>query len=252
MRGCDPLAERERRFPWRRSAAHSRRRPFRRRPARRHRPRSGLAGRACHPGRGRARRRRHIGRVRARTAAALVPTGSLSLTVGDAERWSPLRHVPPAGATMAPLVVAVAGAETQEFIDQSLELAQGWRQNGHDIDLHVVAAPTISTSSRRRSPGPEPPCMTRFCGRWACRHGGESAPPLLRLTKRCSRTSVPHWAPVAPPPARSRCARRAGAPRRARRRSTDASLHGRAGQRSRAQRRAAAGPSRRPAASPPG
>ncbi len=64
---------------------------------------------------------------------------SLSLTAEDAERWSPLRHVPPAGASMAPLVVAVAGAETQEFIDQSLELAQGWRQNGHGIDLHVVA-----------------------------------------------------------------------------------------------------------------
>lgn len=64
---------------------------------------------------------------------------SLSLTARDAEQWSPLRHIPPAGATIPPLVVAVAGAETQEFIDQSLELATGWRNNGHTIDLHVVA-----------------------------------------------------------------------------------------------------------------
>jgi arylformamidase len=64
---------------------------------------------------------------------------SLSLTEDDAAQWSPLRHIPASGAAMAPLVVAVAGAETQEFIDQSLELAAGWRDNGHAIDMHVVA-----------------------------------------------------------------------------------------------------------------
>ncbi len=64
---------------------------------------------------------------------------SLSLTAEDAERWSPLRHIPPSGATMAPLVVAVAGAETQEFVDQSLELSARWRSGGHFVDLHVVA-----------------------------------------------------------------------------------------------------------------
>jgi len=64
---------------------------------------------------------------------------SLSLTEEDAARWSPLRHLPPSGDKMATLVVAVAGAETQEFIDQSLELAAGWREHGHAVDLHVVA-----------------------------------------------------------------------------------------------------------------
>ncbi len=64
---------------------------------------------------------------------------SLSLTEEDAARWSPLRHVPPAGTSIRPLVVAVAGAETQEFVDQSLELAAAWRQGGHPVDLHVVA-----------------------------------------------------------------------------------------------------------------
>ena len=65
--------------------------------------------------------------------------GSLSLTAEDAERWGPLRRIPPSGVATAPLVVAVAGAETQEFVDQSLELAAGWRSAGHAVDLHVVA-----------------------------------------------------------------------------------------------------------------
>ncbi len=64
---------------------------------------------------------------------------SLSLTEQDAARWSPLRHVPPFGTSVPPLIVAVAGAETQEFVDQSLELAAAWRQGGHAVDLHVVA-----------------------------------------------------------------------------------------------------------------
>ncbi len=64
---------------------------------------------------------------------------SLGLTEQDAALWSPLRHIPPSGATVQPLVVAVAGAETQEFIDQSIELAAGFRDNGHAAELHVVA-----------------------------------------------------------------------------------------------------------------
>ena len=82
---------------------------------------------------------------------------SLSLTEQDAELWSPLRHIPPYGATMPPLVVAVAGAETQEFIDQSIELTDGWRSNGHAVDLHVVAGANhidILTSALARTGAP--------------------------------------------------------------------------------------------------
>ncbi len=64
---------------------------------------------------------------------------SLELSAAEVEEWSPLRHVPGVGVAMAPLVVAVAGAETQEFIDQSLELTAAWRVRGHSVDLHVVA-----------------------------------------------------------------------------------------------------------------
>ncbi len=64
---------------------------------------------------------------------------SLSLTEQDAERWSPLRHIPSSAESTPPLLVAVAGAETQEFIDQSIEFADGWRNNGHRVNLHVVA-----------------------------------------------------------------------------------------------------------------
>lgn len=64
---------------------------------------------------------------------------SLELTAVEAEQWSPLRHIPASGVSTAPLIVAVAGAETQEFIDQSLELASQWRSRGHGVDLHVVA-----------------------------------------------------------------------------------------------------------------
>lgn len=64
---------------------------------------------------------------------------SLDLTAEEAERFSPLRHVPASGISTAPLIVAVAGAETQEFIDQSLELTSQWRSCGHAVDLHVVA-----------------------------------------------------------------------------------------------------------------
>jgi arylformamidase len=61
---------------------------------------------------------------------------TLGFSEADAERWSPLRHVP-RGA--APLVVAVGGSETQEFVDQSLEMARAWEAAGNGAELHVVA-----------------------------------------------------------------------------------------------------------------
>lgn len=64
---------------------------------------------------------------------------SLGLSHDEVERWSPLRHVPKSDAQIAPLVLAVAGAETQEFIDQTLELGDAWRAAGHGVETHVVA-----------------------------------------------------------------------------------------------------------------
>ena len=39
----------------------------------------------------------------------------------------------------APLIVTVGGSETQEFVDQSLELADAWRAAGNRVEVHVVA-----------------------------------------------------------------------------------------------------------------
>ncbi len=61
---------------------------------------------------------------------------TLGFTAEEAALWSPQRGVP---REAAPLVVAVGGAETQEFIDQSLDFAQAWRHAGHRCELHVVA-----------------------------------------------------------------------------------------------------------------
>ncbi|MCP8937895.1 alpha/beta hydrolase [Alsobacter sp. SYSU M60028] len=61
---------------------------------------------------------------------------TLGFTQEEAERWSPLRRVP---ERAGPLVVAVGGGETQEFIDQSLEFTDAWRAAGHAAELHVVA-----------------------------------------------------------------------------------------------------------------
>lgn len=61
---------------------------------------------------------------------------TLSFTEEEAALWSPLRHVPKGAA---PLVVTVGGSETQEFVDQSLEIADAWRAAGNAVDLHVVA-----------------------------------------------------------------------------------------------------------------
>ncbi|MHB2166212.1 alpha/beta hydrolase [Alsobacter sp. R-9] len=61
---------------------------------------------------------------------------TLDFSEDDAERWSPLRRLP---AQAAPLVVTVGGAETQEFVDQSIEYAQAWQEAGHEAHLHVVA-----------------------------------------------------------------------------------------------------------------
>jgi arylformamidase len=60
----------------------------------------------------------------------------LGFTAQEVARFSPLRHVP-AGA--APLIVAVAGAETQEFVDQSLEFAAAWAAAGNAATTIVAA-----------------------------------------------------------------------------------------------------------------
>ncbi|MFN8924394.1 MAG: alpha/beta hydrolase [Rhodospirillales bacterium] len=60
----------------------------------------------------------------------------LDFTADEVATLSPQKAVP-SGA--APLVVAVGGAETQEFVDQSLDYARAWAGAGNPVDLHVVA-----------------------------------------------------------------------------------------------------------------
>jgi len=61
---------------------------------------------------------------------------TLGFTPEEVAGLSPQRHIPPQAG---PLVVAVGGAETQEFIDQSLEFAASWSAAGHPTEIHVVA-----------------------------------------------------------------------------------------------------------------
>lgn len=61
---------------------------------------------------------------------------TIGFTSEEAAHWSPARSVP-RGA--APLIVAVGGAETQEFVDQSLDFGQAWRDAGNEAAIHVAA-----------------------------------------------------------------------------------------------------------------
>jgi arylformamidase len=61
---------------------------------------------------------------------------TLGLTAEDVARFSPQRHLP---KRSAPLIVAVGGAETQEFVDQSLDYASARRGAGLDGGLIVAA-----------------------------------------------------------------------------------------------------------------
>jgi arylformamidase len=60
----------------------------------------------------------------------------LDFTADEVATLSPQRRVP-TGA--APLIVTVGGAETQEFVDQSLDYARAYGAAGNPVDLHVVA-----------------------------------------------------------------------------------------------------------------
>jgi arylformamidase len=60
----------------------------------------------------------------------------LGFTAEECAQFSPVNRVP-SGAP--PLIVAVGGAETQEFVDQSLDYAARWRAAGNAADMHVVA-----------------------------------------------------------------------------------------------------------------
>lgn len=60
----------------------------------------------------------------------------LGFTAQECAAFSPVGRVP-CGAP--PLIVAVGGAETQEFVDQSMDYAARWRAAGNDAALHVVA-----------------------------------------------------------------------------------------------------------------
>ncbi len=60
----------------------------------------------------------------------------LGFTAEECAQFSPVNRVP-SGAP--PLIVAVGGAETQEFVDQSMDYAARWRAAGNDAALHVVA-----------------------------------------------------------------------------------------------------------------
>jgi arylformamidase len=60
---------------------------------------------------------------------------TLSLSETTVERFSPLRHL---SAGFPPMLIAVGGAETTEFLDQSRDFAEGLRAHGNDADLLVV------------------------------------------------------------------------------------------------------------------
>lgn len=61
---------------------------------------------------------------------------TLRFTVSEAASYSPQRGVP---ARAAPLLVTVGGAETQEFVDQSMDIAAAWAKAGHATDIHIAA-----------------------------------------------------------------------------------------------------------------
>ena len=61
---------------------------------------------------------------------------TLDFTADEVDLWSPHRRIPQEAAA---LIVAVGGAETQEFIDQSLDFAASWSAASHDTQVHVVA-----------------------------------------------------------------------------------------------------------------
>lgn len=58
---------------------------------------------------------------------------TLGFTPGEVARWSPLRHV----GRGAPLLVAVGGAEAEEFLAQSRAFAAAWSGMGSDAALLV-------------------------------------------------------------------------------------------------------------------
>jgi len=61
---------------------------------------------------------------------------TLRFTVSEAASYSPQRGVP---AKAAPLIVTVGGAETQEFVDQSMDLAAAWAKAGHATETIIAA-----------------------------------------------------------------------------------------------------------------
>jgi len=61
---------------------------------------------------------------------------SLGFDAEECATFSPVNRVP-SGAP--PLIVAVGGAETQEFVDQSMDYAALWREAGNVADLQIVA-----------------------------------------------------------------------------------------------------------------
>jgi arylformamidase len=67
--------------------------------------------------------------------AASFQNEALGLTAGEVDRFSPLRRRPEIGA---PLIVAVGGDETDEFLDQSARFAAQARRLGADVEHLVV------------------------------------------------------------------------------------------------------------------
>jgi arylformamidase len=61
---------------------------------------------------------------------------TLGLSAEEAAQFSPQR-LPPADAP--PLILAVGGAETQEFVDQTIGFADGWQRAGNKVDLQIAA-----------------------------------------------------------------------------------------------------------------
>ncbi len=89
---------------------------------------------------------------------------TLGFTAEEADLWSPQRRIP---QEAAPLIVAVGGAETQEFIDQSLDFAAAWSAASHDAQVHVVAGANhidILTGALARPGAPLHTAMLRQMG----------------------------------------------------------------------------------------
>ncbi len=56
------------------------------------------------------------------------------LDASDCEEFSPIRRI---GEKGGPLLIAVGGAETEEFRRQSTDFSKAWRSHGYPCDLHL-------------------------------------------------------------------------------------------------------------------